>query len=112
MKPFSCASSVQFCGLHLCKEVRGSYVVETRLEHPRLAFISGKERWKPAALHGTGATWTAGHTQRVSPRSFDQGGVSATGSNEAVCQLCYLGSCPGENMSLEEASSFISILAV
>ena len=111
MNPFSYASSVQFWGLHLYKKVQGSQDAGTALEHPRLAFISGKERWKAAALNREGATWAAGHKECLSPRGFDQGCVSATRSNEPACQLCYLGSCLGENMSLEEASCLISTLA-
>jgi len=109
--PFSHASSVQFRGLHLCKKVQRSHDTGTGLEHPRLAFISVKEMWKPAVLKGRGATWTAGHTERVSPRGFNQGYVPVTRSKEAACQLCYLGSCSGKNMSLERASCLISTLA-
>lgn len=64
-----------------------------------------------AALKGRGDTWAAGHNQHVSPGGFDQSCVSATRSDEAARQLCYLGSCSGENMSLEEASCLISTLA-
>lgn len=111
INPFSYAPSVRFWSLHLCKKVQGSHDAGTGLEHPRLAFVSGKERWKPAALNGRGATQAAGHTQCVSPRGFDQSCIPATRSDEAACQLCYLSSCLGENMSLEEASCLISTLA-
>lgn len=46
MNPFSHASSVQFWGLHLCRKVQGSHDAGAGPEYPRLAFISGKERWK------------------------------------------------------------------
>lgn len=111
MNPFSYASCVKFWGLHLYKKVQGSQDAGIALEHPQLALISGKERRKPAALNWRGATWAAGHKRLVSPRGFDQGCVSATRSDEAAWQLCYLGSCLGENVSLEEASCLISTLA-
>lgn len=59
----------------------------------------------------SGAIWVAGHKQHVSPRDCDQGCVSATRGDKPACQLCYLGSCSGKNLSLEEVRCLISTLA-
>lgn len=82
----------------------------TGLEHPQLAFTSEKERWKQAALNGRGATGLLDR-HSVCPQGALNRAVSATRSNEAASQLCYLGFCSGESMSLEKASCLISTLA-
>lgn len=110
INPLSYASSVQFWDLHLYRKLQGSHDAGTGLEHPQLAFLSEKERWKPATLNGRGPTGLL-DTHSVCPQGALNRAVSATRNNEAASQLCYLGFCLGENMSLEEASCFISTLA-
>lgn len=62
MNPFSYASSEQFWGFY-------PYKASPSQEHP---FISGKERWKPAALNMRDATWGGLlDTNSVSPKGFD-----------------------------------------
>lgn len=70
-------------------------------------FLAGK-RGRSQLHWCRGATRAVGHKQHVSPRGCDQGCASET---KAACQLCYLGSCLGKNLSLEEVRCLISTLA-
>lgn len=108
--PFLMPHLYKFGGFTFTKIFRHLMVEELHWSIPGRILSQGK-RGGSQLLWRRGATWAAGHKQHVSPRDCDQGCVSAARRDKRACQLCYLGSFLGENLSLEEVRCLISTQA-